>query len=56
MSVDKLNKRLLGDILSILFILFLTTIAYVEFNNPSVLFAGALALTFFVAAEIVLAH
>ncbi len=53
--MDKLNKRLLGDILSILFILLLTVVAYVEFNNPSILFAGSLALTFFVAAEIVLA-
>ena len=55
--MDKLEKRLIGDILFILAILLITVAAYVRFgNNPSVLLAGSLALTFFVAAEIVLAR
>ena len=53
--MDKLEKRVLGDILFILAILLITVAAYVRFNNnPSVLLAVSLALTFFVAAEIVL--
>ena len=55
--MDKLEKRFLGDIVFILAILLITVAAYIRFNNnPSVLLAGSLALTFFVAAEIVLAR
>ncbi len=54
-TVDKLSRKFLGDILFILGILVVTVVAYVRLNNnPSVLLAGSLALTFFVAAEIVL--
>ncbi len=53
--MDKLGRKFLGDILFILGILIVTVAAYVRLNNnPSVLLAGSLALTFFVAAEIVL--
>ncbi len=53
--MDKLGRKFLGDILSVLGILIVTVAAYVRLNNnPSVLLAGSLALTFFVAAEIVL--
>lgn len=53
--MDKLRKKFLGDILFLLGILIFTIIAFVRFNyNPSVILAGSLALTFFVAAEIVL--
>ncbi len=55
--MDKLEKRFLGDIVFILAILLITVAAYIRLNNnPSVLLAGSLALTFFVAAEIVLAR
>ena len=56
-TMDKLEKRFLGDIVFILAILLITVAAYIRFNNnPSVLLAGSLALPFFVAAEIVLAR
>lgn len=57
MKVDKADRKLIGDLFFILAILAFTIVAYVRLdNNPSVLFACGLALTFFVAAEIVLTH
>jgi hypothetical protein len=53
--MDKTDKKYLGDALLTLALLLLTIFAYVGTNNnPSVLFAGALGLTFFVAANLVL--
>ena len=55
-TMNKLDKKFLGDVILILAILLITVVAYVRFNNPAVLLAGSLALTFFVAAEIVLSR
>lgn len=53
--MDKIDKKYLGDGLFTVAILLLTVFAYIWLHdNPSVLFAGALAITFFVAANIVL--
>ena len=55
-TMDKLDKKFLGDLILILAILLITVAAYIRLGNPSVLLAGSLALTFFVAAEIVLSR
>ena len=53
--MDNIDRKYLGDVLLTLAILLLTVFAYVWLHdNPSVLFAGALGITFFVAADIVL--
>ena len=55
MRVNKAGKKLLETVFYLLAFLAITVVAYVRFDySPSVLFAGSLALTFFVAAEIVL--
>ena len=55
MRMDKAGRKLLETIFYLLAFLIITVVAYVRFDySPSVLFAGSLALTFFVAAEIVL--
>ncbi len=54
-TIDKTDRKYLGDALLVLALLLVTVFAYVgTHNNPSVLFAGALGLTFFVAANLVL--
>ncbi len=55
-KMRKLDRKFLGDIVLILAILLITIAAYVRLGNPSVLLAGSLALTFFVAAEVVLSR
>ncbi len=53
--MDKIDKKYFGDAVLTLAILLLTVFAFTWLHdNPSVLFAGALALTFFVTANIVL--
>lgn len=52
--MDTLNKRFLGDIASILIILLITSLAFLRYPEPGVLLAGGLALTIFVAADVVL--
>ena len=51
---DQVDKRLLSDILAILVILVFTIAAFWRYPVPGVLLAGSLALTVFVAADIVL--
>jgi len=56
-TMDKLAKRFVGDIVLILAILVITVAAYIRLGqNPSVLLVGSLAITFFVAADIILSH
>ena len=52
--MDKIDKKYLGDAVLILIILLITIGAFVKFQNPSVLFAGSLAITFFVTANILM--
>ncbi len=51
---DQVDKRLLSDILAILVILVFTIAAFWRYPVPGVLLAGSLALTVFVAADVVL--
>ena len=52
--LDQVDRKLLGDILAILVILLVTTAAFWRYSVPGVLLAGGLALTVFVAADVVL--
>jgi hypothetical protein len=52
--IDQVDKRLLSDILAVLVILLFTIAAFWRYPVPGVLLAGSLALTVFVAADIVL--
>jgi len=52
--LDQVDKRLLSDILAILVILFFTIAAFWRYPVPGVLLAGSLAITVFVAADVVL--
>ncbi len=52
--LDQVDKRLLSDILAILVILVFTIAAFWRYPVPGVLLAGGLALTVFVAADVVL--
>lgn len=55
--MDRTDWKLFWDLLSILAILAFTIVAYVRLDNsPSVLLACGLALTFFVAYEVVMAR
>jgi hypothetical protein len=55
LRMDKAGRRLLETVFYLLAFIIITVVAYIRFDySPSVLFAGSLALTFFVAAEIVL--
>jgi hypothetical protein len=53
-KLDQVDKRLLSDILAVLIILLLTVAAFWRYPVPGVLLAGGLALTVFVAADVVL--
>jgi hypothetical protein len=53
-KLDQVDKKLLGDILAILIILLVTTAAFWRYPVPGILLAGGLALTVFVAADVVL--
>ena len=48
------TRRLLGDVSSLLVILLVTVLAFWRYQFPGVLLAGGLAITVFVAADIVL--
>ncbi len=52
--MDKIDRKYLGDAILVLIILVVTIGAFIKFQNPSVLFAGSLAITFFVAANILM--
>jgi len=54
LRLDKLDRKYLGDAILMLIILVITIGAFVKFQNPSVLFAGSLAITFFVTANILM--
>ena len=53
-KLDQADKRLLSDILAVLVILLFTTAAFLRYPVPGVLLAGSLAITVFVAADVVL--
>ena len=53
-TLDQVDKRLLSDILAILIILIFTVAAFLRYPVPGVLLAGSLAITVFVAADVVL--
>ena len=52
--LDQADKRLMSDILAILVILLFTIAAFWRYSVPGVLLAGSLAITVFVAADVVL--
>jgi len=52
--LDQVDKKLLSDILAILVILLFTIATFWRYPVPGVLLAGSLALTVFVAADVVL--
>ena len=52
--MDKIDKKYLGDVVMVIILLLVTLAAFIKFQNPTVLFAGSLAMTFFVTANIVL--
>ena len=52
--LDQVDKKLLSDILAILVILLFTIAAFWRYPVPGVLLAGSLAITVFVAADVVL--
>jgi len=52
--LDQVDKRLLSDILAILIILLFAIAAFWRYPVPGVLLAGSLAITVFVAADVVL--
>jgi len=53
-KLDPTDKRLLTDLLSILAILIATVLLYWDLAAPAALIGGGLALTVFVAADVVL--
>ena len=53
-KLDQVDKKLLSDILAILIILLFTAAAFWRYPVPGILLAGGLALTVFVAADVVL--
>ncbi len=52
--MDKISRKYWGDIITMLIILVVTIGAFVRFQNPSMLFAGSLAITFYVTANILM--
>ncbi len=52
--LDQVDKKMVSDILAILVILLFTIAAFWRYPVPGVLLAGSLALTVFVAADVVL--
>jgi hypothetical protein len=52
--MDKIDKKYLGDAAIPIIILLVTLAAFIKFENPAVLFAGSLAMTFAVTANIFL--
>jgi hypothetical protein len=53
-KLDQVDTRLLSDVLAILIILLFTVAAFWRYPIAGVLLAGSLALTVFVAADVVL--
>jgi hypothetical protein len=52
--LDQPTKRLISDVLVMLLILLISVLAYVEYGASGILVAGGLAITVWVAADIVL--
>ena len=52
--LDKIDRKYLGDAILVLVLLVITLGAFIKLENPSVLFAGSLAITFFVTANILM--
>ncbi len=52
--MDKFDRKYLGDAVLVIILLLVTIGAFIKTQNPSVLFAGSLGITFFVAANIVM--
>lgn len=52
--MDKPARNFMTDIGSLLVILLVTVSAYWRYESPSILLAGGLAITLFVAADVVL--
>ena len=53
-KLDQVDRKLLTDVLGILFILLFTILAFWRYQVSGVLLACSLALTVFVAADVVL--
>jgi hypothetical protein len=52
--LDKPTKRIIGDVLVLFLLLFFTVLGYLVYSAPAVLLAGGLAITVWVAADIIL--
>jgi hypothetical protein len=52
--MDKPTKRIISDVLTLFLLLFFTILGYLVYSAPSVLLAGGLAITVWVAADIIL--
>jgi hypothetical protein len=52
--MDKPTKRIISDVLTLFLLLFFTILGYLVYSAPAVLLAGGLAITVWVAADIIL--
>jgi small neutral amino acid transporter SnatA (MarC family) len=52
--LDKSTRRLISDVLVLFLLLFFTILGYWVYSAPAILLAGGLALTVWVAADIIL--
>jgi len=52
--LDKPTKRIISDVLVLFLLLFFTLLGYLVYSEPAVLLAGGLAITVWVAADIIL--
>jgi hypothetical protein len=52
--LDKPTKRLITDVLGLFILLLVSVLAYWVYSAPAILLAGGLALTVWVAADIIL--
>jgi hypothetical protein len=52
--LDKSTQRLITDVLGLFVILLFSVLAYLVYSSPGILLAGGLALTVWVAADIIL--
>ena len=52
--MDKPTRRLITDVLGLFVLLLVCVIAYIVYSAPAILLAGGLALTAWVAADIIL--
>jgi hypothetical protein len=52
--LDKPGKRFISDVLVLFLLLFFTVLGYLVYSAPAILLAGGLAITVWVAADIIL--